>query len=188
MRALVKAVCRSLVLVAVLQSGYYAQARNHQELQETCRNEVQAFYNWYVKNSPQDDAGPAWELALQNKNYEFDLELVRAFRALHDQAQTGGNTALDLDPFLNSRDPGERYAVQGVTAKDGACWAQVYGIWPGAVRKSDKPDVVAELAQKKGGWIFVNFHYPTSQDAVNENLLSILRSRSDETQGTYPRK
>ena len=94
------------------------------------------------------------------------------------EAEADGDPVLDFDPILNTQDPAGRYIVRSVIIKNGHCWANVYGVWSRPIpAQSDKPQVVAEIEFKDGRWLFVNFHYPNSTNADNENLLSLLRYR-----------
>jgi len=136
---------------------------------------VQGFYDWYLKQTLNEKAGPASDLALKYKSSSFAPELLRRLKEdSAAQAKVSGEiVGLDFDPFLNAQDVGERYVVGKITPKQGSYWAEVYGVWNG--KKSQKPDVVPELIFKDRHWLFVNFHYGKSKYPENENLLSILR-------------
>ena len=68
-----KIVCWSLFFSAT-SCSLRAQGDSPQDIQETCQNFVQGFYNWYVPKALRDNTRPAWELALKYKRYPFSLE------------------------------------------------------------------------------------------------------------------
>jgi len=101
----------------------------------------------------------------------LDSELACALEA-DSAAQAnalGEIVGLDFDPFLNTQDPYDRYAVGKVTRKGQRCLVDVYGVHSG--KRSDRPDVVPELVRRHGSWVFMNFHYPRERT----DLLSILK-------------
>jgi len=72
---------------------------------------------------------------------------------------------LDFDPFTASQDPCQKYQARGTPRKvDQRYEVQVFGSCPRQRRSA--PDVVAELEQRHGLWVFVNFRYPDGDDLV----------------------
>ncbi len=137
----------------------------------SARGFVREFYNWYVPKALQDNTTPAFELALKQRSSVLSPQLVLALKedgAAQDKAP-GEIVGIDFDPFLNSQDPAKHYEVGAVTQKGESYWVEICGTWPGKSHK--KPDVVAELAQKNGKWVFINFHY-----YGNKDLLAILKA------------
>ena len=128
---------------------------------------VQKFYDWYTPIALKP--GDALAVALRERPADFEPVL---YRALKDdeaaQRKSKDLVGLDFDPILNSQDPGKHYQV-GRVEKQG----QDYLV---EVRDTEltKPqsaaDVVAQLEQKDGHWIFVNFRYQENGD-----LISILK-------------
>lgn len=146
------------------------------DMQKSCRDSVQAFYDWYVPKALKNSEMPASDLALRYKAALFSPDLLRALRE-DSQAQAkakGEIVGLDFDPFLNAQDPSEHYVLRDVSVKDGRCSVEVYSVTSG--KKSAKTAVIPELMFKSGQWVFMNFHYGKSKRAEDENLLSILKT------------
>lgn len=153
----------------------------------SCRDFVQAYYDWYVPkiNAALETAHktrkpPARDLGLGYKDGAFSAELIRALREDFDaQAKVRGEiVGLDFDPFLGSQDPCERYVAESVTPKGGSYWVEVFDICSG--KKSDKPSVIPELQQRAGQWVFTNFHYGKAAWSDDVNLLSTLKTLKEE--------
>ena len=139
------------------------------------RDFVQGFYNWYVPLALKDTAEPAFNLALKSRSAAFNPELLNALR--EDSAAqakvTGDIVGLDFDPFLYSQDPDASFEFGAATQKGAGNRVDIFAMRSG--KKSAKPAVTAEVVQKDGRWVFVNFHYPDGTD-----LLSILKTLRDE--------
>jgi hypothetical protein len=150
-------------------------AASPQDLQKSCRDFVQGFYDWYVPKALKVNVRPA-DLVLKYKSSAFSPELLRALREDSEaQARSPEKlVSLDFDPFLNTQDPSQRYVVGSITLKGDRYWAEVYSVTLG--RKSAMPAVVAELTLKNGQWMFVNFHYGKSERSADENLVSTLKA------------
>jgi hypothetical protein len=138
---------------------------------------VQQFYNWYVPISRANTKETSWDIALRQKPDDFTPELVAALKADSvAQAKVPDDiVGLDFDPFLSGQDPCQRYVAEQSVEKAGAYWVNVYGVCDG--KKHSKPDVVAEVKQVQGHWIFTNFHYLPKGD-----LLEVLRMMANERQ------
>lgn len=146
--------------------------------QESLRNFVQGFYDWYVPKALSNNSGPAWNVALKAKGGYFSRELDLRLQEDSDaQAKSDGDiVGLDFDPFLNSQDPEGGYRVGVIKQKRGGYWVNIDDNLPG--EKGGKVVVVAELAYKDGQWQFVNFHYPNGYD-----LLSVLKALRENRGG-----
>ncbi len=157
-----------------------AQASIPQRVQESCREFVQEFYDWYVPKTQfaelQKHPGPVLDRALKERRSEFSRELAHKIEVCKAQAEREREVFLDFDPILNSQDPGERYVAGNVSPKAGTYKVEIFGVFAG--KRSTRPDVVAEVALKKGKWVFVNFHYPGAGPG-SENLLGILSYHRD---------
>jgi hypothetical protein len=129
---------------------------------------VQKFYDWYTPIALGD--GDALGIALHKRPNDFEPALYRALE--NDEAAQrkakGDLVGLDFDPILNSQDPGKHYQVGRVEKKEQDYLVEVRD--SELTKPESAPDVVAQLEQKDGRWIFVNFHYPENQD-----LISILK-------------
>jgi hypothetical protein len=168
--------CWGLFIALAVSSPLQAQVKNPRDIQKSCRDFVQGFYDWYVPKVLKEGSVRASDLALKYKGNSFDSHLSRQLRE-DSEAQTkvtGEIVGLDFDPFLNSQDPDERYVAGKVTLNGGRYWVEVYAVRPGM--KSEKPVVMPELARKDGRWLFVNFHYPNSERPETENLLRVLQN------------
>lgn len=168
---------RSLVVGVAFLAGILcarcAGAANARDIEESCRNFVGQFYNYYEPLEP----GHTLEFtslgdAVEKK--QFDPLLAQQLRVVLDTQAKSGQTLLDFDPIINGREPADRYVAGSVTRKGEHYLVEVYGVSDDG-RKHDKPDVIAEVDSQNGEWTFVNFHYPNRADsAENENLLSML--------------
>lgn len=117
---------------------------------------------------------------MTKKKYLLSPALYKALKADEDAAakSPGEIVGLDFDPFYNAQDYADKYVVGNVKQKGAVYLVDVWGLWEG--KKRDKPDVVAEVQQVNGKWIFTNMHYGKSNIPENENLLSILRALKKE--------
>ncbi|MCX5792266.1 MAG: hypothetical protein NTY45_08645 [Elusimicrobia bacterium] len=118
----------------------------------------------------------ASSLAIKQKRSVFSSQLLLA---LEEDLKASDNApgeivGLDFDPFLNSQDPAEHYALGKSTLKKSKCSVEMYGVSAG--KKNPEPEVVAESKLNAGKWVFVNFHYGKSDHSKDENLLDILKS------------
>jgi hypothetical protein len=171
-----KVIFRSgLFFLLAASSSFAGQGTPSQDARKSCRDFVQAFYDWYVPVALKHGRVRPADVALKNKGSEFSPELARALREDSEaQAKVKGDlVGLDFDPFLNSQDPSERYVVGNITPKGDRYWVEIYSLTSG--KKSEKPDVVPELTFKDGRWIFVNFHYGQGEHSEDENLVSTLK-------------
>ena len=146
---------------------YAPQAQAHSEEAQF----VQAFYDWYVPIALRNSRNPAWYVVLTDRARLLDSNLVRELKAdSAEQAKaTEGVVGLDFDPFLNTQDPDDHYVVGKTTRQGKSSFVDVYSVRSG--KRSDKPDVIAELTRQGTSWVFVNFHYPN----IRTDLLSTLK-------------
>jgi hypothetical protein len=159
-----------LLLAAPFSS---AQTSNPLNRVKSCRDFVQGFYDWYVK-----EGQSTFELALKNRSSALSPELLHALR--EDYAAQAKDpeeiVGLDGDPFLNSQDPSERFVVGDAKLVGDKCLAVVRGVSSGKKREYVEP----ELVRKNGRWVFVNFHYGTSKFSSDENLVRELKALRDD--------
>ena len=93
------------------------------------------------------------------------------------QARAEGEIdGLDWDPFLNSQDPCNQYEVRKVTKKGLNYLVEILGT--GGCEEHTKPDIVAELTQQNGTWVFVNFR---DSAGPGDDLLSALKRLHPDT-------
>lgn len=145
------------------------------DLKASCKTFVQSFYNWYLpKNHNLDNCGTV-DKAVDKKKALFSSELLAALQ--EDIKASDANkdeiVGLDFDPFLNAQDTPE-YCIAGSVKQKGAdYYCDIYSVYEG--KKRPKPDLVAQLANRNGKWVFTNFRYEESKIPENQNLLSILK-------------
>jgi hypothetical protein len=161
------------LLLATISSDH---ARPPDQREQSCRNFVQDFYDWYAPKAADDalKSGPL-NLAMRVKRHAFTSELARQLKELLEFQERDREVWLDFDPLLNSQDPAERYVAGKVVRAGSNYLVEVHEIRSG--KESEKPVVLPELMIKDGQWSFVNFHYPNfTPPSPNENLLDILKS------------
>src|SRR5262249_22139615 len=180
MRMTKKEMCRSLLFLLAAASSIPAQSKSAQspapgpqDDERSSRTLVQGFYTWYVPKHGVEDVLKYRRSALSPELYSALKEDLVASAKNPDDV-----VGLDFDPFLNAQDVAERYVIGKVTAKGATFWVDIYGIWSG--KKSNKPDVAAEVACKEGKCLFVNFHYGRTELPEYENLLSVLKALKKE--------
>jgi hypothetical protein len=148
------------------------------KLQGTPKRFVQAFYDWYVPIANRRSRVAPVEIALKEQGSMFSPQLAEALSADRlAQKQTPGElVSLDYDPILNSQDPDDKYSVGETRQKGQTYWVSVYGAGTQAQGKPKSPDVIAEVEQRDGQWVFVNFHSP-SGGALLDNLKTLAKRR-----------
>jgi hypothetical protein len=148
-----------------------AQANPPASIGDSCRMFVQGFYDWYAPIAVRKHANPAWELAVTTRPGDFSPELRRAItKDSKAQRKSKDIVGLDFDPFLNSQDPSQKFAVESVAVRANHCRATVYGISEGQKRER-----VAPVADRVGGrWRFANFSYLHPKTGTYD-LLNLLK-------------
>jgi len=143
------------------------------------RKFVQDFYEWYVPMSARSHSEDASNIALKKRSSAFSAELLKALKedALASSKSPGEIVGLDWDPFLNSQEQIERCVIGNISSKNGSFRVDIYDILGG--KKDKKPNIIAEVKQENGHWIFVNFWNPDGG-----NLLSELRELSKSRKKT----
>lgn len=176
--------------VLVFPCSLFAQgASNGPEGPESVRSFVSGFYQWYVPKTLKPHNGPAWNSVLKYRSRMLSSGLFEALKEDSDaQAKASGViVGLDFDPFLNTQDPCEHYEVGGIVQREQTYRAQIFGVCSG--KKSEKPDVIAQVERQRGRWIFVNFDYPDleKQYPNSANLLATLKALEEERSGGKPK-
>ncbi len=172
-----------LALVLLLGPAAGAQAPAGAPSEQAARF-VQKFYDGYLAklkaSRNKSHVVSPFELTLKEKAADFSPDLLKALKDDLEAAKQVPDeiVGLDFDPFLNSQDMGEKYAVGGVTQKGDRYWVEVFGYWE--KKKSARPDITPEVAFQNGRWVFTNFHYSAGNIPVNENLLSILQQLKND--------
>jgi hypothetical protein len=174
----------SCALLLLLAAATVASPQTAQdiELEKSCRDFVQKFYDWYVPNALDLKVTSASDLAIKSRTSDFSSELVKLLRE-DSEAQSkhpGEIVGLDFDPILSSQDPSDHFVVRNITRKGGSYLVEVFGTSSGERREK----VVAELVLKNNKWVFVNFHYPRFEQSSpkNADLISILKRLRENRQ------
>ncbi|MBZ5696113.1 MAG: YbjP/YqhG family protein [Acidobacteriia bacterium] len=145
-----------------------AQTGNAQPSEESCRDFVQQFYDWYVKVGMPPKSDP---LDLTLKSHWLSPELARQLKVVKNAEAKDKVVWLDADPVLNSQAPADKYAAGRVTRSGDHYLVEVR-----PTDDTDNANIVPELAFQSGTWVLVNFHYPNfSESPRNENLLAMLK-------------
>jgi hypothetical protein len=169
-----------IVTALVVILPFYAQTvscqtSSEQETQKSCREFVQAFYDWYLSKEAAsgNPSMPSVDAVLKRNRNILSPELYQRLNTdLDAEARCRGEICgLDFDPFLNSQDPSAQFKAASVKHKGSSYWVDVYGIESGQRREH----IVPELVQQDGRWIFVNFHYGKNKWTDDSNLLRILK-------------
>lgn len=150
------------------------QTRPAVDSARVARETVARFYAWYV---PAAQRAGADMRALRDRRWHFNPSLVTALRA--DSTATVANpgevVGLDMDPFLNSQDPCNRYAPTAVR-RDGATFL-VDVVGSGGCASHREPDVTVRVAFRGTTPVFVNFLYPKP---ANDDLLGVLKQLASD--------
>ncbi|MDR3401492.1 MAG: DUF3828 domain-containing protein [Chthoniobacter sp.] len=148
--------------------------------EDSPRKFVQDFYDWYVPMSAHSHSEDASNIALKKKSSAFSPELLKALKedALAASKSPGEIVGIDWDPFLNSQEQIERCVLGNITPKNGAFRVEIYDYLGG--KKDKKPNIIAEVKQENGQWVFVNFWNPDGG-----NLLSELRELAESRKKTH---
>lgn len=175
----------NFTILSFLMTGIVAKAEVPSKEEQSCREFVQSFYNWYAKLARQESKESSDDRALKLKKTNFSTEIARRLKEDADASAKSrdGIVGLDFDPFLNAQDVGERYTVGKATKKGRNYLVEVYGTWNG--KKGVKPDVTPELSNQGGHWIFENFHYQKTDIPENENLLSVLSALKKDREKNF---
>jgi len=175
--------CLASVLILMGHQALWARLDGPTSLEKSGQSFVKSFYDWYPARAFTTSRG--WlKSSLRDRPSCFAPELLSTFKEF--QKATPNSQAeidnLDFDPFLNAQDTADSYEVENFTRKRDTLFAEVYSVSSG--KKNKGPDVVPELIFRNGNRLFINFHYPNSTHARNENLQNILKSlletRADE--------
>jgi hypothetical protein len=162
-----------LILSFFVMASYSTHAQlAASENPESARRFVQDFYDWYAPAAV-EASDHNKEFNWHSKAAEFDPTLLRALKEDEDaQAKANEIVGIDFDPFLSGQDPCAPYKARRVF-QDG----DHYLVAVDAECKNvtaNKPTVTAEVVNRNGRWIFMNFYYPDLKRAGSD-LMSILK-------------
>jgi hypothetical protein len=133
---------------------------------------AQAFYDWYARQ------GERFEAAVRDSPAVFAPVLLQAMRAdIEAQARDSQEiVGLDWDPFLATQDPCNPYRVGSSTRRGDTILVSVKGACPG-MERPDTPDVVAEVGQVEGRWVFLDFRHVADSGSLLRDLAELRQSR-----------
>lgn len=146
---------------------------------------VQGFYDWYVGQAKQSNPNLI-DAALAGKRWPMSEAIQTALKADEvAQAKTPDDiVGIDFDPFLAAQDECWPYKTGKVTEMAGKTHVEVFGHC--GKMHPDLPDVIAELEQHDGKWVFVNFIYPGDPGQPDGDLLKTLKELQDERDHPSP--
>ncbi len=167
---------KTVLALALLMASVIPAGAQSQETDASLRKFVQEFYDWYAPLAGKQSEAPAFEVALKRKPSAFSPQLVKPLREdAEAQAKvTDDIVGIDWDPFLHTQDPDAHYAVGRITGKDQTYRVEVHAVRNG--KTQPKPDVIAEVANQEGQWLFVNFRSPEGDDLLSA-LAALKKSR-----------
>ncbi|MEP6673250.1 MAG: DUF3828 domain-containing protein [Chthoniobacter sp.] len=166
-------------IIAALALFAFSAGAQTLRAEDSPRQFVQEFYEWYVPMTHHTHSEDASNIAIKKKSSAFSAELLQALKEdmIASSKSPGEIVGLDWDPFLNSQSDIDRCLLGNITSKNGAFRVEIYDVLGG--KKDKKPAIIAEVKQENGHWIFVNFWNPDGG-----NLLSELRALSKERKKT----
>ncbi len=158
-----------LLALAALLSAHLTPPDSAADSAKIARAVVARFYTWYVPLASHTTGADM--RALRDSRWHFDPALAKALRAdLAAAARSPDEiVGLDMDPFLNSQDPCDRYAPIGVRHQGGNYFVAVRGSGGCAARA--EADVTVQLVFRGGNAVFLNFLYSSKP---KDDLLSLL--------------
>jgi hypothetical protein len=169
----------AVLWIAFSSIGVYAQAAPPADKQNSCKAFVKSFYAWYLQKEAEADTKRVrvTDLVLKERPEAFDKELsLRLKEDSEAQAKVKDDiVGLDFDPIHGGQDNCPPYDFRKVVTKGDSCWVEIFT--PRCPPKSDKPDVVPELAERNGKWVFINFRYPRVSE---DDLLTMLRKLRED--------
>jgi hypothetical protein len=173
MRINTSIVLSCLILVVLPQRMSYADDSSLENDREV-KQFVQNFYDWYVPLS-RGTYEQTFIQAVVKRRTQFTLELAEAL-TVDDAAQAKDKNeiiGLDFEPFTSSQDPCEKYVAGSVRKKVNWYRVDIFSICDG--KRSEKPELVAEVARVNDRLVFANFRYENGAD-----LIGILHSLANE--------
>ena len=142
---------------------------------------VQGFYDWYTQQAMNSEPGLT-EAALTNTQWPMSDEIVTALKADEGAAEASPDevVGIDFDPFLNTQESCYPYKTGKVTQANGRTRVELFGACERVHPQT--PDVIAEIEPRDGKWVFVNFIYPGDPGQADSDLLTTLKTLSEERQ------
>lgn len=140
--------------------------------QQSCRDFVQRFYDWYwnrfadQENDPRLDIRkePNVWMVLKHRPTVLSPELRRLLASEEKKMRATNEIGnLDFDPFWGNQDAQGKYTVDQVKTSGDRCEATI-----------PQGRLTAELERSGAGWEFANFYYSETR----QDLLGILSPRN----------
>ena len=158
-----------MFLLVALSMQVQAPTRPAHDSAQTARAAVARFYAWYVPAAAK--AAAVDMRALHDPRWHFSPALVAALREDSIASVRSPNevVGLDMDPFVNSQDPCDRYAPTAVRRAGANFLVDVRG--SGGCSSHAGPDVTVRVAFQGTTPVFVDFLYPKP---ANDDLLHLL--------------
>ena len=168
-----------LLALAALLSAHLTPPQGNADSAKIARAVVARFYTWYV---PLAMHTPGADMrALRDSRWRFDPALVNALRADSAAAAQSPDeiVGLDMDPFLNTQDPCDRYSPIAVRHQSGNYFVAVRG--SGGCAAHPETDVTVRLVFQGANVVFLNFVYSSKpKDDLLSLLSTLAASRSSQ--------
>ena len=166
MRVSNKIIGWSLCLIFATCGPLRAQERSPQDIEKSCRQAVQRFYNRFVGK------GPKYPSAMLSRELRRQLKDDQD----HKMDENGLIAGLDWDPIAQGNDICTRYETGKVTRKGDRYLVEVFCVWDNERDKGQK--MRHEVMFSRGRWVIVNIHYYIYEKGKltsDSDLLSILK-------------
>jgi hypothetical protein len=157
-----------------------AQSPVEKGRENSCREYVKRFYDWYSGPVKKDRRHPDGERNVDDsiilRNNYMNSRLYSLLKADRDaQLRSNEIVGLEFDPFTNSQDNSPTFEVKSAAVEGNNCRAVVWGVDAGSHRETVEP----ELSDKTGDWKFVNFYYPNEASPWNNLIDGLIFLRSE---------
>jgi hypothetical protein len=171
MTILDKLISWSVFLILATPGSLQAQERSRFEIEKSCLQAVQGFYNKFVGK------GPKYPSAVLSR------ELHRQLKEDNENKMDaeGHIVGLDFDPIAAGNDICTRYKVGRVWRRGDRYFVEVFCFWEN--KKEEDEKMVHELTLNRGRWLIMNihyYHYEKGKPAEHSDLLSMLKVNQEE--------
>jgi hypothetical protein len=160
--------------------------------QQSCRQFVQDFYDWYSdqlkRDSNRDWDSPGANLYTDDvRRFKPEVLSPKLRRMLKEDEEASAKNpneivGLDADPFTAAQEWQGKYQAGNATWKDGHCRVAVWHHKVGEGIEAFEP----ELIPANGSWIFVNIRYIDDNGASSDDLIQTLATLKQEREHPTP--
>ena len=163
--------CLFVILIAT--GSLQAQEKSPQEIQKSCRDFVQGFYDKFVRS--QKTSKPTNYLLDQALSPELRRQL-KEDREAQESDTSEEIVGLDFDPIAAGNEVYDRYEGGGVRHKGDRYWVDVYCLW--GKKRDASQKMVHEVMLSRGRWMIMNiryYQYKRGELSDQYDLLSTLK-------------